>query len=220
VKLSKFWIGTASVGAAGFLAGLFLQNELLMQLTRILPHLALLAWWWSETRAVEFAPSSQNSLPPRFWLLLGLVACTAADFVIRRPQGFISGIYGFLLAQVAFITAFTRMKGDLRFPTALPFLGYAVFLVAALWPSLGAFQGPVVVYAGVIALMGWRAWVTESPTLRLGAFLFMSSDSMLAIEKFAAPTEGDYAFLRTPVILTYWGALYLLLKQPKTQAKT
>ena len=213
MKLSKFWIATASIGAAGFLGGLFLQNELLMQLTRILPHLALLAWWWSETRSDDIAPVKGHSLPPRFWLLLGLVACTAADFVIRRPQGFISGIYGFLLAQVAFILAFTRMKGDLKLPTALPFLGYAVILVATLWPSLGMFQGPVVVYALVIALMGWRAWVTDSRTLRLGALLFMSSDSMLAIEKFGAPVEGEYAFLRIPVILTYWGALFLLLKR-------
>lgn len=213
MKLSKFWIGTAGVGAAGFLAGLFLQNELLMQLMRILPHLALIAWWWSQTRPEDITVSKEGSLPPRFWLLLGMVACTAADFVIRRPQGFISGIYGFLLAQVAFITAFSRMKNDLKIAAALPFLGYAIALVAFLWPSLGAFQGPVVVYAAVIALMGWRAWVTEASTLRWGALLFMSSDSLLAIEKFAAPTEGEYAFLRIPVILTYWGALYMLLKR-------
>jgi uncharacterized membrane protein YhhN len=185
-----------------------------MQLSRILPHLALLAYAWQQTQPSDIKSAvSQSTLPPRFWLILGLGACMAADFVIRRPQGFISGIYGFLLAQLAFITAFSRMKPEWRWGLALPFVGYAAALVAYLWPSLGDFRGPVVVYAAVIALMGWRAFVTKARTLQAGALLFMLSDSLLAIEKFGAPSEGEYHFLRIPIILTYWAALALLMKR-------
>ncbi len=211
MPLSAFWWAVGGLGAAGFLAGLLTGNELLMQLTRILPHLALLAFAWQQTRASDITPGAK--LPPRFWLILGLTACTAADFVIRRPQGFISGIYGFLLAQLAFITAFSRMTPKWRAPLAVPFVGYAAALVAFLWPSLGDFRGPVVVYGAVIALMGWRAWVTGSRTLQAGALLFMLSDSLLALEKFGTPEEGAYHFLRIPIILTYWGALSLLVKR-------
>ena len=211
--LSK-WVGVVGVlGASGFLAGLLMGNELLMQFTRILPHLALFAWAWNQTTPSDLSAKGDQKSKARFWLLLGLAACTAADFVIRRPQGFISGIYGFLLAQVAFITAFTRLKPGSYLPQSLPFLAYASGLVSFLWPSLGEFRGPVVVYAAVIALMGWRAWITGSKSIQVGALLFMISDSLLAIEKFAAPTEGAYGFLRVPIILTYWGALALLMKR-------
>jgi|GEM_PF-2843687 len=215
-KMPRFWLGTGLLGAIGFLSGLALGNELLMQFTRMLPHLALFSWAWVETRSEDFPqPGSPGAASPRFWLFVGLAACTAADFVIRRPQGFISGIYGFLLAQIAFIVAFSRIKRDLAPVTALPFVGYAAILLASLWPSLGDFKGPVVVYGAVIALMGWRAWVTQTLSLRAGAILFMVSDSLLAIEKFGAPTEGAYQFLRYPIILTYWAALAMLLKKTK-----
>ena len=212
--LSRFWWAVGLLGGLGFLVGLLIVNELLMQLSRVLPHLALLAFAWQQTKPSDInAQLAKATLPPRFWLILGLATCMAADFVIRRPQGFISGIYGFLLAQLAFITAFSRMKPEWRWAVALPFVGYAAALVTFLWPSLGDFQGPVVVYAAVIALMGWRAWVTETRSLQAGALLFMLSDSLLAIEKFGAPAEGEYHFLRIPIILTYWAALALLMKR-------
>jgi uncharacterized membrane protein YhhN len=213
-QMPRFWLIAGALGSLGFLSGLALGNELLMQFTRMLPHLALFAWAWKETRPEDITGAGpQGPFSPRFWLFVGLAACTAADFVIRRPQGFISGIYGFLLAQVAFIVAFSRIKRELAPLTALPFVGYAAILLASIWPSLGDFKGPVVVYGAVIALMGWRAWVTDVKSLRTGALLFMVSDSLLAIEKFGAPTEGAYGFLRYPIILTYWGALALLLKR-------
>jgi len=213
-KIPRLWLGTGLLGAIGFMSGLALGNEQLMQFTRMLPHLSLFAWAWVETRPADITePGAARHPSPRFWLFVGLAACTAADFVIRRPQGFISGIYGFLLAQLAFIVAFSKVKRELAPLTALPFAGYAAILLAYLWPSLGDFKGPVVVYGAVITLMGWRAWVTQIASLRAGALLFMASDSLLAIEKFGAPAEGQYHLLRYPIILTYWGALALLLKR-------
>jgi uncharacterized membrane protein YhhN len=197
------WWLFGGLGAAGYLAGLALGMEPLMQFARLLPHLALLRWWWAETANDPLAPG-------RFGRVLALLACAAADFVLRRPQGFIPGLYGFLIAQVAFIAAFTAERRDRNLPAAFGFLIYAAAFVAFLWPNLGDLRLPVIGYALALATMGWRAWATESSPVRLGGLLFVASDSLLAIEKFAG-SDGQLSALRYPVVLTYWAALALLM---------
>jgi len=204
-----FWLALGSLGALAFLVGLLMGNDLLMQFARIFPHLALVAWWWENRGNL----SDSRIAEERFRLLIGLVACTAADFVIRKPQGFIAGVFGFLLGQIAFVSAFWSRDSRWAFSSALPFFGYAGVLVGYLWPNLGPMQIPVAVYAVAIAAMGWRSWVTCVSTYRIGAILFMVSDSLLALEKFAGSEDGGSVWLRFPVILTYWAALTLLMKR-------
>ncbi len=202
------WLAMGCLGALGFLFGLLRADEMLMQFVRIFPHLALVAWWWENRGDLEESREARI----RFTLLIGLVACTAADFVIRKPQGFIAGVFGFLIAQIAFIFAFLGRNPQPALAGSVPFVLYAVGLMAYLWPNLGAMQAPVAVYAIAIAAMGWRAWVTQVSHWRWGAVLFMVSDSLLAVEKFGA-SDGGSGWLRFPVILTYWAALILLMKR-------
>jgi uncharacterized membrane protein YhhN len=211
--MTRPWIIIGLLGGLGYLTGIVRGNELLMQFSRILPHIAFLRWWWVE--------SPQHKDPARFALLLALLGCTAGDYILRKPQGFIAGVFGFLLAQLSFTAAFLaiRSKPPVRESvlSALPFGAHALGLVLLLWPNLGEMRIPVAVYGLAIASMGWRAWLTRVPAARIGAILFIASDSLLALEKFH-PKLSTGSLLRFPVILTYWSALALLLhssvKQP------
>jgi uncharacterized membrane protein YhhN len=86
-------------------------------------------------------------------------------------------------------------------------------MLAYLWPHLGRQRVPVAVYVSVIAIMGWRAAARAGPAPALsgalalaGALLFMVSDGLLAVDRFARPFRaGDAA-----VMTTYYAAQTLI----------
>ena len=205
-QMTPTWFLIGSLGAVGYLTGLVQGNELLMQFARLLPHLALFRWWWTQS------PPQQD--PVRFGLGLGLLGCATGDFVLRKPQGFIAGVFGFLIAQIGFTAAFLTLRPKApakeQILCGLPLLLYAGGLVTYLWPSLGELRIPVAAYATALALMTWKAWLTRIPAARVGALLFLTSDSLLAIDKFV-PAFHEQPMLRFPIILTYWGALAALV---------
>jgi alkenylglycerophosphocholine/alkenylglycerophosphoethanolamine hydrolase len=209
-EMSLNWILVGVVGGLGYLVGLVQSNELLMQVSRILPHVALFRWCWLQ------GLGSPDEV--RFRLLLGFLCCSAGDYILRKPQGFVAGVFGFLLAQLAFIAAFTRLTSGRRLgrPALLAplggFAGYAVALLSLLWPHLGELRIPVVAYGLTLAAMGASAWWTGIPAARVGALLFLTSDSLLALDKFVPATQSasGQSLLRFPIIFTYWGALIFL----------
>ena len=72
---------------------------------------------------------------------------------------------------------------------------------------------PVVAYVVVIAVMAWQAvarWRvrrdSRAAMAAAGALLFMASFSAIAISRFL----GDFPGYRVFVLVTYWGAQYLI----------
>lgn len=170
---------------------------------------------------LAMALTSASRPSPRYRLLIagGLLWSLAGDVLLMWPSTlFAAGLGCFLVAHFFYIGAFaTHGAGRAAGITSLvPFAFIAGFMLALLWPGLGALRIPVAVYVGVIATMAWQAWgralaVRSAAAWRgaIGAAFFLTSDGALAINKFRAPI-GDQ-FTATLIILgTYLVAQWMI----------
>jgi uncharacterized membrane protein YhhN len=175
--------------------------------------LLVIAWAWPRGRAWP----KQRRL-----VLVGLWLSLAGDvFLLWPKEGFLPGLVSFLLAHLAYIAAFSQ---PLRFGARpLVFGVYAVIaaaILSALWSGVpGALRVPVIAYVLCLASMAAQAggWWRSAPTLpearfaALGGVLFMASDSLLAINKFAAPLPASALW----ILATYWAAQMCIARSLK-----
>ena len=151
-------------------------------------------------------------------ILIGLLCSLAGDIFLMLPADrFIAGLVSFLLAHIAYIVAFSTAPGaTLSWRSAallFPLLLYGAVVFRRLRPTLGALAPPVLVYMLVIIVMAWRAldlWAqVRTPSAlaaALGALLFVASDSLLALNRFA----GKFAAAQALVLGTYYTAQWLI----------
>ena len=147
-------------------------------------------------------------------IVLGLTASLAGDVFLMLPERFLPGLASFLVAHFFYIAAFT-LEGSGTAPLwyVVPFALYGVLMLRWLWPHLGSLRGPVIVYVAVILLMAWQAanrWIEtrqEGTLLALaGAYLFVTSDSALAVERF----RGAWRSAPFWVLSTYFAGQWLI----------
>ncbi|MBC5764892.1 sterol desaturase family protein [Ramlibacter sp. GTP1] len=149
------------------------------------------------------------------WLLLAAFAFSlVGDVFLMLPGQFIPGLVSFLVAHLFFIALFKR--GTAWFPSRgalLATLAAAAVMYAILFPNLApVLKIAVACYAVVIATMAaqaiGRAKVQRdgaSAFVAAGAVLFMLSDSLLAINRFATPLPLAQLW----VLATYYNAQLL-----------
>jgi uncharacterized membrane protein YhhN len=115
----------------------------------------------------------------------GLALSAAGDALLlsSRERTFLAGIGAFLLAHVAYAAAFAP-AARVSLPAGAALALVAVAVVRWLWPHLGAFRLPVVVYAIAITVMLLLALGTGSLLVRVGATLFYLSDLTVARDRF------------------------------------
>ncbi|HWI48675.1 lysoplasmalogenase [Rummeliibacillus sp. NPDC094406] len=138
---------------------------------------------------IIFVYLQRDSNNPAFskWLLLGLFFCMLGDATIRW---FLLGLSFFLVGHICYIVAFFKVKMKAINPyIAIFLLAYGMLMVA--WIAGNIFRTgnyvlgiAVCFYIAVILTMGWSALQTYSPIIILGAFSFIFSDSILAINMF------------------------------------
>lgn len=155
-------------------------------------------------------------------LLAGLGFSWLGDVLLMLPKstlalGFELGLASFLLAHLCFLRALTR---DARWARPLWPLLFLLLIgcanLAVLWPGIGAaLRPPVLAYMLCLVAMSAqaiaraRSLATPASSLAaLGGLLFLSSDTLLAYNKFYAPLPAS-ALL---VLGTYYAALYLLAR--------
>ncbi|MBK8529300.1 MAG: lysoplasmalogenase [Rubrivivax sp.] len=162
---------------------------------------------------VQAWPRGANTPVLRRWLLAGLMLSLAGDVALLWPaQGFLAGLASFLLAHLAYLTAFTRVQ---RLAARIgPFVVYAVVaggVLTVLWPGVPSpLRGPVLAYVLCLSAMAaqagvlWRAAPTDPAARRmaLGGALFVVSDALLAVNRFAVPLPLASLFILVP----YWAA--------------
>jgi uncharacterized membrane protein YhhN len=156
---------------------------------------------------------------PVVWFGLGILLSLVGDVFLllsNERRWFLFGLGTFLLAHMAYILGFNTPPPPftgMTFVVALIVLMSALPLVRRV--LLGAAQkglrrlvGPVRVYATVISLMLFSALITLFRTdwlstpaylVSLGAVLFISSDLVLAWNKFVKPVRGG----RLALMITY-----------------
>ena len=138
---------------------------------------------------------------------------TAGDVALMADSdaAFTAGLGSFLAGHVAWMTELRKREGGgflRRRPiAAVPYLAAFAGLNAYLWPRTGKDRLPVLVYSA--ALLGTALVALDSGKARTaaGGALFMASDTLLALEKFAdvhLPAHEGW------VMATYTGAQGLL----------
>ena len=130
---------------------------------------------------------------------------------------FLFGLASFLVAHLVYIVMFRKYRalvwwkpGPARLGGVAIILITVAALLGILWQSLGAMLIPVVVYALVLAAMGISAMLADlgSPLAAIGALSFISSDAMLAVNKFRQPFPRS-----EPLIwITYYLAQFLIVR--------
>lgn len=156
-----------------------------------------------------------------FSLLIGALFLSWCGDVLLQMKGlFIPGLVSFLLAHVCYIIYFVKRTsgktGLLKKKPLLtvPVLIYILVFLYLLFPYLGALKLPVTVYGITIGTMlltsiHTKGTISHKTSLYfiLGAVLFVTSDSILAVNLFAMKHLG----LSLAVMLTYAAAQYLIV---------
>jgi uncharacterized membrane protein YhhN len=151
----------------------------------------------------------------RYMIIAGLLFSLAGDIFLMLPQDrFIAGLISFLLAHLFYIAAFTSGSQAAPAPLyALPLLLYGGVMLWILFPHLGKMKLPVLVYVLVILIMDWQAFArwfairhAESFYAFIGAFLFLASDSVLALNRFRSPFRSAQLL----ILSTYFAAQWLI----------
>ena len=162
-----------------------------------------------------------------FTFITALFFCWAGDvlllFQTKVEIFFILGLLTFLIGHVLYILAYQQFRWNdkkneliatqkIRF--SFPIVLAGTGLIVILFPLLGDFKIPVLVYAIALMVMVMTALFRYGRTTDRsfwmvfgGAAIFMSSDSLLAINKFYSPIYLSGFF----IMLTYTIAQYLIV---------
>jgi len=163
------------------------------------------------TLLLLLATLSYSAHGPRYQLgvALGLACSLLGDVFLMLPRDrFVPGLASFLLAHLAYVAAFASGVPLGTAPAlVLPLLAAATALLWLLWPGLGRLRLPVLLYTATILLMVWlawgRSWALAGPGSALaaaGATLFMTSDALLAMNRFHRPFGSAQALIMTTYV--------------------
>ena len=118
------------------------------------------------------------------------------------PLFFQLGLGSFLVMQFAYIRLFHQRSSRFWHVSIWPIGLYVFGLLFFLWPHLGvALRIPVVVYAFALGAMLYFATKLRDQILFWGAFLFVASDSLLALGKFYYAIPGNSFWVMGTYIL-------------------
>lgn len=131
--------------------------------------------------------SWQRDAPTRRALALGGVGDVA--LLGRGQVAFTAGLGAFLVGHVAWVralrdrpgTGLVRRRPELAVPYALVLLGFNAYL----WNRTGRDRFPVLVYSAALTATAVAALDTGDLRAALGGALFLGSDGLLALERFA-----------------------------------
>ena len=140
------------------------------------------------------------------WLAVGLVFAWLGDILLMRDGdgSFELGLGAFLLMQICYIVAFTRIPGPGLVRawkvSVVPYVATWVVVNLLISAGVGALRIPVLLYSAVLVLMavvaldlvlrvprrpGWRvAW---------GALIFVASDGLIAVTEFGPLSQSPLA---------------------------
>ena len=195
------------------LFAVYTNNETLRYISKPLLMPLLLVFFIFQTKI--FASSLKK------WIILALLFSWTGDVLLMfestNSNFFIFGLAAFLIAHVFYILFYEnviRKEGSNKnYWWFLPVIIYYIALIYILSPNLGDMKLPVRIYGIVISYMLIQALQTgriKNPgaaTLMItGAVLFITSDSILAINKF----YESFEYAGIAIMLTY-GIAQLLI---------
>ncbi len=157
-------------------------------------------------------------------LLVGALALSSlGDFFLSRDgeRNFLFGLGSFLLAHVVYVVLFLPLGREPALPLGVAgsaamvagVTAFALIVARNVLPRVEtSMKGPVIAYIAVIFAMGVTATAFNSLLIAGGAALFMTSDALIAVEKFVYGDRAEVRRLTGPAIwITYYAAQVLLL---------
>jgi len=145
--------------------------------------------------AVALAPV-HDAGARRVWFVAALVCSLAGDVLLMLPTDrFVAGLAAFLVGHLCYVAGFWADG-----PSGIAFVVASAVVVVVVVPLgrriLGAIGGrrglrvPVALYMVVISVMLATALATGNVLAGIGATLFVSSDAMIAWNRFVRPLRG------------------------------
>lgn len=146
----------------------------------------------------------------RAWLAgIALLLCAMGDVLLEIV--FVAGMAAFAAGHLVYIACFLewgRVLGANKrdYPVAGFVVVVSLGLLAWLMPGMGELTVPALIYQAIITVMVATAMAVKAPMLaRLGAVIFMLSDTLIAIGKFT-----DVGVPPGSVWITYAGAQIMI----------
>jgi len=212
--MKKFTLYIFIVVTVAELSSVTLQLELLNYIAKPLIMITLALYYVTNV-------SSRSLL-----FLTAMGFCWLGDVLLmfqsEQQLFFMAGLGSFLIGHIVYIVCYRQMRntessmgllGAQKVRFSLPIILAGTGLVVILFPSLGELTIPVMIYALVITFMSlqalFRLGLTNQKSFMLifiGALLFMTSDSLLAINKFLAP----FPYASLCIMVTYIAAQYFI----------
>jgi uncharacterized membrane protein YhhN len=166
---------------------------------------------------ISLVVEAGKSAPPayRIAVVAGLVVSFIGDlFMTPRRKRFAAGLAAFLAAQACYAFAFlSGMRFRVAAGPALALLAYGAVLFVILNRGLKRMRVPVIIYilaVSTMALAALERYIQAGSPAALaacaGAFLFLLSDSVLAVDRFVKPFRAAQAV----ILSTYFAAQGLI----------
>lgn len=178
-----------------------LTNLPLEWIPKIIPMLLLLLW---------VQQTLDKSL--RKFATVALFLSLCGDILLSLNNLFIPGLGAFLLAQLTYAALFLRLASFHKKAVVwcAVILTYSLTAAYFILPSTNELMLPVAVYLAAISSMAISAGFIRGPhslMIMLGAFTFMLSDTLIAINKFLTP----FAEAGMAIMVSYYLAQYLII---------
>lgn len=153
------------------------------------------------------------ALSQRAWLAgVALLFCAAGDVLLELV--FVAGMAAFALGHLVYIACFLEWRRVLGpnkrdYPVAILVVAVSIGLMVWFVPGMQDLLVPGLIYQVIITTMVALAMAVKAPMIaRLGAVVFMLSDSLIAVEKFAGvvpPMGGVWLTYAVAQIMMAWG---------------
>jgi uncharacterized membrane protein YhhN len=210
----NYWLVVFFTALLANLTGTFLQSDILVYCSKPLLVASLMGW---------FASNSNNNSAavyklPLAALFFSLCGDVLLMFEKKNPLFFIIGLLCFLISHLFYIVIFNTIRKEknirIRWWVIFIILGYYGILLTSLFPHLGELKIPVAFYGAVISTMLFVALQllykksNANLLIVMGAVLFITSDSILAFNKFYSSFNAAGLL----IMLTYAFAQYFITK--------
>ena len=199
------WLFAFLCASGLYLFTLDLELGHLNRVIKATPMVLLMAFVWV----------SSHSMTRRF-LMLALSFSLLGDMLLSFDGFFIMGLAAFLLAQLTYTVLFLKFKHSAKYFKAwlAYILLYILCMASIVLPSVMENDAVLAVIIGAymcaISAMAICAGLQTTPSVYMtaaGAFIFVVSDSLIAMNKFVAPIE--YAGIG--IMSTYYTAQLLIV---------
>jgi len=189
--------------------GIYLEKQLMVNFAKPMLMITLFWYYYSNTKQLNK------------YFVLGLFFSFLGDLLLLGTGEvyFIFGLLFFLIAHVFYIIMVLRLiparKPKNFIMASVPFLLLFLILMNILFAGLGSMKIPVIIYAmtisffGIVSLLLYLETKTKiSLILLVGVLIFISSDSILALNLFYK-TQSFYPLL---IMMSYVLAQYLICR--------